>query len=157
MLICKACGHSLPSDAFYASNKTRCKECVCAAVRANREARVDQYREYDRGRANRADRVAARQAYAATDQGRARHRAASRQYYINHPGRRKANIALNNAVRDGRVIRHLCLHCGDTETEGHHPDYSRPLDVVWLCKPAHDQLHTEHAEYLRQKGEDAPR
>jgi hypothetical protein len=31
--------------------------------------------------------------------------------------------------------------CGATKTEAHHTDYSRPLDVVWLCKHCHRLLH----------------
>ena len=117
---------------------------------ANRQARVDQYREYDRGRASLPKRVAARTAYAATEAGRERSRAAKRNYRINHPLRARANIALNNAIRDGRITRHLCHICGAAEVEGHHADYSRPLDVTWLCIEHHNQLHNEHAAHLRE-------
>jgi hypothetical protein len=41
-----------------------------------------------------------------------------------------------------------CFKCGiektpahDEKPEAHHPDYSAPLDVVWLCSAHHKQAH----------------
>lgn len=35
-----------------------------------------------------------------------------------------------------------CQQCGETtETEAHHPDYSQPLAVQWLCVPCHRAHH----------------
>ena len=41
---CKACLRELPLTAFYASNKSRCIECVKASVRENRLAKIAYYR-----------------------------------------------------------------------------------------------------------------
>lgn len=57
-----------------------------------------------------------------------------------YPNRRAANIALGNAVRDGKVKKQPCFVCGD-KAVAHHPDYDRPLDVVWLCQAHHKQAH----------------
>lgn len=59
----------------------------------------------------------------------------------------KARSAVNHAVRDGRLLRLPCRLCGEEKTEGHHEDYSKPLDVVWLCKPDHHKVH-ENPELL---------
>ena len=53
----------------------------------------------------------------------------------------KARSDLNHAVRDGRVIRMPCEVCGNEKSEAHHEDYSKPLDVVWLCDKHHHEAH----------------
>jgi len=52
------------------------------------------------------------------------------------------NRAVGNAIRDGRLNRGPCEVCGSRESvEGHHEDYSKPLDVRWLCREHHKALH----------------
>jgi len=54
-----------------------------------------------------------------------------------------ANLLLHRAVKRGKLIRpNKCDGCQNTcKPDGHHPDYSRPLEVEWLCKPCHLNLH----------------
>ena len=128
----------------------KCKECTKADVKANREARKDYYQAYDRKRGKNPDRVAARLAYQETDAYRESAALAKKRWAASNRVRRKAQIALNNAIRDGRLTKQPCHVCGELEAEGHHPDYSAPLDVVWLCSRHHAQLHEEHRERMRQ-------
>lgn len=88
--------------------------------------------------------------YVTTERGRELSNKAKRAYANRYPERNKANIALSNAIRDGRVARDPCHCCGAAEVEGHHADYSKPLDVTWLCIEHHNQLHNEHAAHLRE-------
>ncbi len=104
----------------------------------------------DKRRANNPNRVAAREVYRKTEAFRVSHNAASKKYATATRVRRKAQVALNNAIRDGRLTKQPCHICGELEVEGHHPDYSAPLDVVWLCTKHHAQLHEKHREYERQ-------
>ncbi|NBW08286.1 MAG: hypothetical protein EBR82_09685 [Caulobacteraceae bacterium] len=57
-----------------------------------------------------------------------------------------ARNSVYQAVKRGTLRKLPCLVCGDSDSVAHHPVYSLPLAVVWLCKPHHDQLHAEHAE-----------
>lgn len=36
-----------------------------------------------------------------------------------------------------------CCRCGDSKAEAHHHDYSKPLDVTWLCARHHAEEHRE--------------
>jgi hypothetical protein len=33
--------------------------------------------------------------------------------------------------------------CGRTRSHAHHDDYSKPLDVIWLCSTHHRSRHIE--------------
>lgn len=60
----------------------------------------------------------------------------------------KARVILNAAVRSGELLRpNSCQRCGSTKgrIEGHHPDYSLPLEVVWLCSECHGLRHRKVA------------
>jgi len=46
-------------------------------------------------------------------------------------------------LRRGKIQRKPCIHCGESKAEMHHPDYNKPLDIVWLCRPCHLALHAE--------------
>jgi hypothetical protein len=61
--------------------------------------------------------------------------------------KRKARSTLNHAVRDGKISREPCAVCGSEKSEAHHDDYTRPLDVRWLCFKHHRAYH-ENPELL---------
>lgn len=44
-------------------------------------------------------------------------------------------------VKMGHIIEKPCQECGHKKVYGHHSDYSKPLDVIWLCRYHHDSLH----------------
>jgi hypothetical protein len=66
-----------------------------------------------------------------------------------NPEKREAQVAVGHAIRDGRLSKEPCEKCGDSKVQGHHDDYSKPLDVRWLC-PTH---HAEH--HVQQRGLEA--
>jgi hypothetical protein len=53
--------------------------------------------------------------------------------------RHAAHQRVHRAVEEGKLMRsEYCLQCGKKcKTEGHHEDYSKPLDVIWLCRLCH--------------------
>jgi hypothetical protein len=127
-MACAGCDKSNP-DAFYPSIKKWCRECWRDRVRANRAANIEHYLEFDRLRANNPERIAARRDYLARTK---------------HDPKRKARLAVSNAIRTGKLRVQPCERCGyGVGVHAHHEDYSKPLDVNWLCKPCHGQRHRE--------------
>lgn len=55
----------------------------------------------------------------------------------------KAHYALRRAVETGRIIKSLeCSICRSSSLlHGHHDDYGRPLDVRWVCRRCHSNIH----------------
>lgn len=68
-------------------------------------------------------------------------RAYERETYHANPTHARARMVLNQAVRRGHVERMPCEICGDAKVDGHHEDYSKPLEVMWLCRKHHTDLH----------------
>lgn len=153
---CFKCGTTKPRTEFYAHSMMgdgllgKCKECTKADARAVRLAKIEHYRSYDRMRASVPHRVQARKQYGRTEAGRIASLKAKQRWLELNQERRRAQVSLNNALRDGRIQRHPCFVCGETGAEAHHPDYDAPLDVVWLCDAHHKQVHKEARQYERE-------
>jgi hypothetical protein len=103
----------------------KCKECTKYDMRENRQTNP-RVREYDRARAKLPHRVTLRTRV-------------TKEWRRRHPMAAKAQAKHNRLVRDGRIGRApKCEACGLIKPlNAHHPDYSKPLLVVWLCKPCH--------------------
>jgi hypothetical protein len=43
--------------------------------------------------------------------------------------------------KTGQLVRRPCFFCGSLQTIMHHPDYRRPLVVVFLCRRDHQRFH----------------
>lgn len=70
-----------------------------------------------------------------------------------------ARYALSNSVLSGKVKKEPCKVCGDVNSQAHHPDYNKPLDVIWLCHKHHVELHKKlkkekHMEIKNEKIEE---
>ena len=148
-LCCKSCGVTKLPECFYQSNRSRCKDCVKESVKANRIAKIDHYRAFDKARASMPHRVAARQTYLATPRGIAAANRGKKEWLLRNAEKRRAHNALAKAVSKGEINRLPCFVCGREDAEAHHPDYSAPLIVTWLCSTHHAQLHKEAREMLR--------
>jgi len=62
--------------------------------------------------------------------------------YQNHPDKWSARQKAEYAMATGKLDRkNNCESCGRNGTEAHHPDYTRALDVIFLCKRCHQRLH----------------
>lgn len=133
---CIQCGKLLELDCFYKHPRMadgRLNKCKICCKKYAKDRRID---EPAAVRANDRRRAASdqRKAWVTEFQRVQRHR---------HPEKYAARTAVSNAIRDGRMTRQPCAVCGCKETEAHHEDYSKPLDVVWLCFEDHRKLHKE--------------
>lgn len=68
-----------------------------------------------------------------------------RRYYADPHLRvhKLARVKLQKAVLTGKVERLPCSVCGNPKSDGHHKDYSKPLDVIWLCRKHHAEEHAK--------------
>ena len=123
---CFKCRGKKPIKDFYKhaamvdGHLNKCKECSKKDVRDNRERRHRQYSDYEKKRSN----TEKRKCQVAEAQLRRRKR---------EPLKYRARTAVGNALRDGHLIKKPCEVCGDPKSQAHHEDYSKPLEVSWLC------------------------
>jgi hypothetical protein len=66
-----------------------------------------------------------------------------RAWRAKHPDRRPAHRAVQSAIERGDMIRQPCRVCGNPKADAHHDDYTKPLEVDWLCRLHHIARHKE--------------
>lgn len=68
----------------------------------------------------------------------------SKTWNQSNPEKRRAQKAVEAALLRGDLQRRPCERCGETKhVHAHHDDYSKPLDVMWLCAKHHKERHRE--------------
>lgn len=135
---CFKCQTTKPLTQFYKhkmmgdGHLNKCKECTKKDVYIHRHVtHRESVLAYDRERAKAPKRLEA---------ANSTHKA----WVASNPDRRKAHLLVQYAIKKGELIRLPCFICGAEKTEAHHPDYSRPLDVIWLCTQHHKDTHAMH-------------
>lgn len=66
-----------------------------------------------------------------------------RRYYLKRKLKETQRVRMitGNAIKSGELIRQPCQYCNDLKVEAHHNDYSKPLEVQWLCPKHHKAWH----------------
>jgi len=134
--ICRDCGRELPLGEFYKHKEmldghlNKCKQCVKTRVTRHRIENLDQIRAYDRER------------------GKLEHRIinnvkTTQRRRMEVEGYNAAHMAVARAVGKGELIKPTrCQICTrESRVEAHHADYSKPLDVLWVCVVCHRNIH----------------
>jgi len=124
MKICPRCGESKPRTDF-SRNKNRgdglqyqCRACMA---------------EYQKK-------------YLTTEICKAGNRVKVLKYRRKNRDKVKVWNILRTETRAGRIEPGPCADCGsEVKTQGHHEDYDKPLEVIWLCHGCHKIRHTEAA------------
>lgn len=137
-MICRACHTEKAAGDFYPGVASRCKDCHKTAMKFRRLTDPS-VQKYDCERA----KLPARKEMA---------RKIKVRWRGDNPLAYKAQTAVNNAIRDGRLTKSPCSLCGtDENLHAHHKNYNRPLDVTWLCAKCHHRIHAIFPELRGHK------
>jgi len=71
----------------------------------------------------------------------------------NKHSKSKAHYLVTKAVSKGELIKLPCEKCESLKSIAHHTDYSKPLDVMWLCRKHHSEWHSENGFFENIEGE----
>ena len=85
--------------------------------------------------------------YQQTEAGRKSLNDNSRRMYRKFIDKWKTRGITKYAIKTGKLKRGSCVICGEKNTHAHHPDYSKPLEVLWLC-PLHHRVIEGKQKYL---------
>ena len=99
----------------------------------NREKRIKQMKKWVR--ANREKRRKYKRAYYKTKNGKEAVKRAVKKYEAKNREKKKAWAARNY------IELQPCVKCGKEPTHRHHPDYDKPMEVVFLCPLHHKEVH----------------
>lgn len=132
---CSRCGELKPYSDF-PKNKAqrdgyeyRCKPCNTIAYRERRIKNPEVYKKKDTAyyEKNKAAIIESRNTYNSIK-------------FVEVAARQK----VGKAVKNGELIRpESCSTCNKKcKPDAHHHDYSKPLDVVWLCRSCHLRVHS---------------
>lgn len=156
---CSGCGETKPASDFYVlvrrgkpSLRARCKPCFyqqCSnwAV-SNREKQREIARRY---RAEKPDLIrSTKERWTKANAERIKSRDVAMRKA--NPEKERAHWTVGNALRYGKLVKKPCEICGSARyVDAHHDDYSKPLDVRWLCRSHHVLHHEELNKSEAQK------
>ena len=121
--ICKGCGKKLPrTHEFFFRNKSlldgllsKCKTCTAAYQKEYKIKQRKKNLEYLKK--------------------------ASEKWSKNNRARRNVRQRVYTAVKNGLIKKKPCAVCDQKKVEAHHFNYDKPLEVIWLCKSHHMEVH----------------
>lgn len=124
---CKKCKVLLNKNNSY----KRASTCFC---KEHYKELVKTYRHSRKGKK-------VRKEYQKSEKGKKALNKATNKMREKYPEKWRARALLRYAVKIGTIIKTPCIICGNIKTEGHHEDYSKPLEVIWFCVKHHKQYH----------------
>lgn len=66
-----------------------------------------------------------------------------KEWVKNNPEKRRAEDLLHYTIKIKIIKRLPCIECGNKKSQGHHFDYKKPLEVIWLCALHHKEIHKQ--------------
>jgi ribosomal protein S27AE len=138
---CNKCGAEKELAEFYLDAKAPdgrrpdCRDCNKARARARYYAKHDEIMAAEARRRQRPEH-------------REKNRLYRQQSDKRYPEKCRARVKLHRAVDAGLIAKLPCHKCGHPVAQAHHEDYSRPLDVEWICVKCHAKEHRTSPEGL---------
>jgi hypothetical protein len=133
--VCKECVR-IKDRERYALNPNSKKESSLKYQKGNYDQcrqRIERWREENREKVQ--------------EQNRASYQR-NKQWYENRNAKqdkdkRYARMLLNAHIKMGKIDRpERCQECNcESKLHGHHQDYQKPLEVLWLCAKCHNRIH----------------
>ena len=158
--ICKVCKEVKCISKFDGSRKT-CKECMKIwrkkYNKRNKEKIADyykihhaQHREEDNTRnrdwiKNNPERL---KKYRSQTHIKKIMNDACKKWYENNREKRLTYFKVQYALRSGRIQKQSCEVCGNPKADAHHDDYTKPLQIRWLCRRHHKEYHRKIKETM---------
>lgn len=148
---CTKCRKVKSLEEFYEhGGASQCKACVKAAVKVRRDADLEGHRARDRKRYYEQEkrRQQARRAY--ENASAEKKRFYKRKWALDNMVARDCHVKIGNAVSQGRLSKpDQCSRCGEStpsrRLHAHHEDYSKPLEIEWICSKCHGMEHRKGA------------
>lgn len=149
-MICRTCNIDKDVSQFYPSQagtkgRCRCKDC-CKIYQAEYKLKhPEQVRMWTRKRMRKwrenNPELNCERSQEQSVKHRERNNSYSRKYSKNNRDKKRAQLIAYYAVKTGKLIPQPCEVCGNPRVEKHHDDYSKPLEVRWLCSMHHHRHH----------------
>lgn len=68
-------------------------------------------------------------------------RHSDRKWYAKNIEKVLAHRKVQYAVSTSAIEKLPCQICGNIKSNAHHEDYSKPLEIIWLCATHHREIH----------------
>ena len=138
---CRKCGKVKPLKKYYSHPATKdrhlgmCIKCKLKYFRKRYAENRENELEYSRK-------------YSKTERGKKAKINNNRKMYKKYPEKYKARAMFHYYLKTGKIKKEDCEFCGK-KAQAHHDDYSKPLDVRWLCPYHHRKVEGRLAEYYQ--------
>ncbi len=148
---CTVCGEMKPLGDYCKNKRIQdglhyvCKGCQKLKAKLYRETHKGQLAEIQRRYLKTEAGKRTRRRYKQSEKGKASVKRDTRKRMELYPEKYEARYKAMDAVNTGILKKQPCEICGSSLVEKHHSDYSKPLDINWLCPEHHRELHRREA------------
>lgn len=146
-MLCRHCGKEKTEEDFYRYSRRKCKQCIADYGR-KWESENPEKMKAKRRRSwmrHRSENILKLRKYREIHgiKRSTNYREAARLWNLNNPEKVAAKRSVAKAIKEGRLRRpQKCSKCGvKCKPVGHHADYTRHLDVEWVCVSCHRDIH----------------